>query len=339
MKDAPKPPEGLRVALVTGLSGGGKASILRALEDIGYEAVDNPPLTMIEDMVARSERPLAVGVDARTRGFDAGLVLEALQRLRDNPARRPELVFAWADEATLLRRFTDTRRRHPLAPQGRVTDGIAAEEALTATLREHADLVIDTSELPLPALRQKIERHFGIAGDFSNRQLVVSLVSFAYSHGLPREADLVFDARFLRNPHYDPILQPRTGLDPEVGAYIAADPDYPEFFSHLAELIDLLLPRFVREGKKYTTITIGCTGGRHRSVYLVEQLAAYLASRIAAKPANGGPCVDWQLNVTHRELAREGPSAVSMTDRPVPRRNGSDNDEATRPSPVQAQEA
>jgi UPF0042 nucleotide-binding protein len=290
-------------------------------------------------MVARTDRPLAVGVDARTRGFDAGLVLEALQRLRNSPALRPELVFAWADEPTLLRRFTETRRRHPLAPQGRVTDGIAAEESLTARLREQADLVIDTSELPLPALRRQIERHFGILGDAAARQMVVSLVSFAYSHGLPREADLVFDARFLRNPHYDPILQPRTGLDPAVGAYIAADPDYQRYFSRLAELIELLLPRFVLEGKKYTTITIGCTGGRHRSVYLVEQLATYLASRIAADPAAGGTGVDWQLNVTHRELAREGRPTVSITDHPVPRRGGPDNGEATRPSPVQAQEA
>ena len=339
MNAARPPPGRLRIALVTGLSGGGKASILRALEDIGYEAVDNPPLTMIEDMVARSDRPLAVGVDARTRGFDAGLVLEALERLRNNAALHPELVFAWADEATLLRRYTETRRRHPLAPQGRVTDGIAAEQALTAPLREHADLVIDTSELPLPTLRQRIERHFGTPGEAGSRQMVVSLVSFAYSHGLPREADLVFDARFLRNPHYDPILQPMTGLDPAVGAYIATDPDYQRFFSRLAELIELLLPRFVLEGKKYTTITIGCTGGRHRSVYLVEQLAAHLASRIAADPADGGYGVDWQLNVTHRELAREGQSTVSMADRRVPRPDGTGNGEATRSSPVQAQEA
>ena len=353
MNDAAKPPERLRIALVTGLSGGGKASILRALEDIGYEAVDNPPLAMIEDMVARSDRPQAIGVDARTRGFDARLVLEALQRLRSNPALQPELVFAWADEPTLLRRYTETRRRHPLAPQGRVTDGIAAEEAITAGLREHADLLIDTSDLPLPALRRQIERYFGASSAAGNRRMVVSLVSFAYAHGLPREADLVFDARFLRNPHYDPILQPRTGLDPAVGAYIAADPDYPQFFSRLVELIDLLLPRFVQEGKKYITITIGCTGGRHRSVYLVEGLAAYLASRIAAQPADGArngthgveahgveaQAVDWQLNVTHRELAREARSDVPMTDRPVPRRVDDDNGEATRPSLVQAQEA
>ena len=270
------------MVLVTGLSGGGKASVLRALEDLGYEAVDNPPLTMLEEMVARSERRLAVGVDARTRGFDAELVLEALERLRANPALRPELVYAWADETTLLRRYTETRRRHPLAPQGRVADGIAAEEALTAPLRERADLVIDTSELPLAALRRLIERHFGSGDGADDNQLVVSLISFAYTFGLPREADLVFDARFLRNPHYDPILRPRTGLDPEVGAYIAADPDFATFFAKMADLIDLLLPRFVQEGKKYATITIGCTGGRHRSVYLVEQLAEHLASRIAA---------------------------------------------------------
>ena len=155
----------LRVVLVTGLSGGGKASVLRALEDIGYEAVDNPPLPMLEDMVTRSERRLAIGVDARTRGFDARLVLETLERLRADPSLRPELVYAWADETTLLRRYTETRRRHPLAPQGRVADGIAREEKLTAPLRSGADLVIDTSDLPLGSLRRLIERHFGAGSD------------------------------------------------------------------------------------------------------------------------------------------------------------------------------
>jgi RNase adapter protein RapZ len=339
MNVAVPPDQRLRLVLVTGLSGAGKASVLRALEDIGYEAVDNPPLPMLEDMVARSERRLAIGVDARTRGFDAAAVLEALQRLRANPALRAELVFVWADEATLLRRYTATRRRHPMAPQGHVGSGISAEEALTARLREGADLVIDTSGLPLPALRQQIERHFGSGGESGSGRLVVSLVSFAYAHGLPREADLVFDARFLRNPHYDPMLQPGTGLDPEVGAYIAADPDYPRFFATLTELIGLLLPRFVQEGKKYTTITIGCTGGKHRSVYLVEQLARFLESRIAGETAGGENGVEWQLNVTHRELAREGYAADLTTDRPFPRPDGKASGEAARSSPVQAQEA
>lgn len=329
-----------RVVLVTGLSGGGKGSILRALEDIGYEAVDNPPLTLLDDLLARSEVPLAVGVDARTRGFDADAVLDALQRLRANPRLQPELVFTWADEATLLRRYTETRRRHPLAPQGRVSDGIAAEQALTAALRERADVVIDTSDLPLPSLRQQIERDFGAVVDGEARRLAVSLISFSYARGLPREADLVFDARFLRNPHYDPILQPKTGLDPAVGAFVAADPDYPGFFAALTELIALLLPRFVQEGKKYTTITIGCTGGRHRSVYLVEQLSAWLASWVGGDTASGTRSFDWHVTVSHRELAREGLQGTgTMTHRRIPPAIGAISGAAQGPSPVQAQEA
>ena len=170
---------------------------------------------------------------------------------------------------------------------------------------------------------------------------MVSLISFAYKHGLPREADLVFDARFLRNPHYDPILQPRTGLDAEVGAFIEADPDFSTFFAKMADLIDMLLPRFVQEGKKYATITIGCTGGRHRSVYLVEKLAQHLADRIAAAWAAGGTGLGWRLHVTHRELAREGLEAAYLTDRPVPRPGDASGfrDEAATAAPVQAQEA
>jgi RNase adapter protein RapZ len=332
----------LRIVLVTGLSGGGKASVLRALEDLGYEAVDNPPLHMLEEMVTRSDRKLAIGVDARTRGFDADLVLATMERLRANKALRPELVFAWANETTLLRRYTETRRRHPLAPQGLVSDGIAREEMATAPLRAGADLVIDTSELPLASLRRQIERHFGAGSDADESRLVVSLISFGYRLGLPPEADLVFDARFLRNPHYDTILQPRTGLDPEVGAFIEADPDFQDFFGKLTDLIDMLLPRFLQEGKKYATITIGCTGGRHRSVHLVEKLADHLASGIVATQAAGGAGPGWRLHVTHRELAREGNEAAYLTDRSAPRADGTahrDRDEAMRSSPVQAQEA
>ena len=325
-------PERLRVVVVSGLSGGGKASVLRALEDIGYEAVDNPPLNMLEDMVTRSGQGLAICVDTRTRGFDASLVLQTLGRLRASPGLRVELVYAWADTPTLLRRYTETRRRHPLAPQGRVIDGIVKEQAIIGPLHEAADLVIDTSELPLASLRQLIERHFaGHAGPPS--RLVLSLVSFAYPGGLPPDADLVFDARFLRNPHYDPILRSRTGLDAEVGAYIEADPDFGSFFVRIAELIDMLLPRFVQEGKKYATITIGCTGGRHRSVHLVEKLAGHLAANSAAAGADLG----WRVHVTHRELAREG-QEVYPTKRPVQRPDGG-HDEELRSSSVQAQEA
>ena len=335
-----------RVVVVTGLSGGGKASVLHALEDAGYEAVDNPPLRMLEDMATRSDRKLAVGIDARTSGFDAAQVLAALDRLRANPDLRPELVYATADEATLLRRYTETRRRHPLAPQGRVIDGIAAEQAITAPLRDGADRVIDTSELSLAELRRLIEQVFGCEGDDDGR-LVVSLVSFAFSRGLPREADLVFDARFLRNPFYDPILRTRTGQDPDVGAYVQADPDCEAFFRKIVELIELVLPRFVQEGKKYATLTIGCTGGRHRSVFLVERLAAHLADRIAADQqgqGTRGPGMNWRLHVTHRELARDGQAESDLADRPVPHRDALKHDVTARgggnqPSPLQAQEA
>jgi len=333
--------ERLRIVLVTGLSGGGKSSVLRELEDLGYEAVDNLPLAMLEDLIARCERKLAIGVDARTRGFAAERVLQIMDRLRADPTRRPELVFTWADETTLLRRYTETRRRHPLAPQGRVADGIVREDLLTDPLRHAADMVIDTSELPLSALRRLIDRHFGVASDAEESRLVVSLISFAYKHGVPREADLVFDTRFLRNPHYDTMLQPRTGLDAAVGAYIEGDPDFAEFFARLAELINMLLPRFVQEGKKYATITIGCTGGRHRSVYLVEKLAHHLADRIASTQASGTMGQSWRLHVTHRELAHEGLEAAYLTERPVPRtdRPSECDDAAPQAAPVQAQEA
>ena len=324
----------LTVVIVTGVSGGGKATILRALEDIGFEAVDNPPLTMLEEMVARGDHKLAIGIDARTRGFDVTAVLDAIGRLRMRSDLQMHLVFAWADEGTLLRRYSETRRRHPLAPAGVVAEGIAAEVGLTGALREAADLVVDTSDLPVANLRRLIERRFG--ADAEQTQMTVSLVSFAYPKGLPREADLVFDARFLRNPHYDPILRPKTGLDPEVGTYVEADPDFSDFFSRIAELIELVLPRFVQEGKKYATITIGCTGGRHRSVHLIEKLANHLISRAQERPSSSGDKELWRVLVTHRELLRDGESDAFLLDRLVARRADSDIDRHAQALSVQA---
>ena len=294
------PPEKRRVALVTGLAGAGRASILRALEDVGYEATDNPPLDLIEGLVRSIDdggaRQVALGVDARSRSFTPERVLELRDRLRAIPDMRVDLIFAWAEEEVLLRRFTETRRRHPLSPRGRVSDGIGAETRLIAPLHERADWVIDTSDLPLARLRQQIDTYFGTgAEEVSGRQaLSISLISFAFPAGLPREAELVFDARFLRNPFYDPALRPGTGLDAAVAAYVAADPDYDRFVAGLTGMLDLLLPRFVQEGKKYATVAIGCTGGRHRSVTIVEHLASYLTQ------------TGWRVTATHRELAREG---------------------------------
>jgi len=349
----------LRVVLVTGLSGGGKLSVLGALEDLGFETVDNPPVEMLAEMVGHSERKLAIGVDARTRGFDATRVLETLAALRANPRLWPELVYVCADEATLLRRYTESRRRHPLAPQDRVSVGIAQEQALTGKLREAADLVVDTSDLPIGVMRRRIEQHFG--ADTAADRLVVTLVSFGYPQGLPREADLVFDSRFLRNPHYNPSLRSRTGQDPEVGNFIETDPDFATFFGRVAELVEMLLPRFVQEGKKYATIAIGCTGGRHRSVYLVEKLAARLTSRPEAHRA-AGETGGWRLHVMHRELAREGgttatsigatsigatsteatPTEATSNNRAASRRGGdvaTDDSLGAWPLPARAQEA
>lgn len=298
-----------RVVVVTGLSGAGKASILRALEDIGYNAVDNPPLTLLETLIARADQPTAIGLDTRSRGFNAELVRSAVVRLKATPGVRAELVYAWADETVLLRRYTETRRRHPMAPRGRVLDGIEAEQISTASLRLDADLVIDTSELPLPDLRRRIEQRFrpGLAEDGDVPGLALSFVSFAFPAGLPREADMVFDARFLRNPHYDPILRPRTGLDAEVAAYVEADPDFDRFFDTLLSLLGLMIPRFIQEGKKYATIAIGCTGGRHRSVHIAARLGRELqASRNLGMEA-------LQVTVSHRELEKApGPPPVSL---------------------------
>jgi UPF0042 nucleotide-binding protein len=283
---------GRAVVLVTGLSGAGKASILRSLEDLGYETVDNPPLRVLEELVGDGDGPLAIGLDTRTRGFAGAGALDAMRRLRDVPAARVTLVYATAEEAVLLRRFTETRRRHPLTPGGslggRVSDGIARERALLEPLREVADLVIDTSNLPLPELRRIIEMRFR---PDNAPGLGVLVQSFAFPKGLPPEADLVFDLRFLRNPHYVERLRPLTGLDPDVAAHIEADPDFPAFWGRLTGFLVPLLPRYVAEGKKYLTVAVGCTGGRHRSVLVAERLGDYLRR------------LGWRADVAHRELA------------------------------------
>jgi UPF0042 nucleotide-binding protein len=284
------------VVLVTGLSGAGKASILRTLEDLGFETVDNPPLTILDGLVGDGDTPLAIGVDARSRGFDAAELLRALARLRDRPEVAASLVFATAEAPVLLRRYSETRRRHPLAPGGalgsRVDEGIAREAALLAPLLDAAEMVIDTSELPLPELRRQIERRFrpeNAAG------LGIGIVSFGFPRGLPRQADLVFDMRFLRNPHYDPALRPMTGREAPVAAFVEADPAFVAFWDRMSGLLELLLPRYVLEGKKYLTLAFGCTGGRHRSVLVAERMASHLAS------------LGWRVDLIHRELASPSP--------------------------------
>jgi UPF0042 nucleotide-binding protein len=293
------PAQKIAAVLVTGLSGAGKSTILRTLEDIGFETMDNPPLAALEDLVARSERDLAIGVDARSRGFAAAAVLETLARLRTNPKLRPALVFATAEDEILLRRYSESRRRHPLAQNGTVADGIAIERGLTRTLAAAADLLVDTSALPVAALRRMIEQQFGGGAP----GLGISLVSFAYPAGLPRQADVVFDARFLRNPYYEDALRSLCGLDPEIGRFIEQDPDFAAYYAQICTLVEFLLPRFVQEGKKYATIAIGCTGGQHRSVYMIEKLATHLEA------------AGWRVGITHREAAKFDPPRAEGSSR------------------------
>jgi UPF0042 nucleotide-binding protein len=276
-----------QIVLVTGLSGAGKASILRGLEDLGFETVDNPPWPMLAGLLGSgAARPLAAGVDARTAGVDpaAGAEWLAAQRARGLAL---DLVFATADDDALLRRYSETRRRHPLAPSGRVADGIARERSLLAPLLPLADWVVDTTTLSSPELRRLIEARYGAPG------LSVTVQSFAFPRGLPREADIVLDLRFLRNPHYDPALRPLTGRDPAVGAHIAADPDFEPFWQRMTALLDPLLPRYLAEGKKYLCVALGCTGGKHRSVFVAERLAAHWSAQ------------GWRVEVAHRELGQE----------------------------------
>ena len=283
------------VVIITGLSGAGRASILNMLEDLSFETVDNPPLAVLEALLGDGDLPIAVGVDTRSRGFDPPALLKILERLRLRPDLAPTLLFATAEDAVLLRRYTETRRRHPLAPGGpfgtRVQDGIARETLLMAPLREAADLLVDTTDVPLPELRRRMEARFRPEGAPG---LSITVQSFGFPKGLPREADLVFDMRFLRNPHYVPALKPLTGRDHGVAEYVAEDPAFPAFWQNLTALLDPLLPRYVAEGKKYLTIALGCTGGRHRSVFVAEKLAAHLAETSSIH--------GWRVELAHREL-------------------------------------
>ncbi|MEZ5825375.1 MAG: RNase adapter RapZ [Geminicoccaceae bacterium] len=284
--------------IVTGLSGAGRSSCLKILEDLGYEAVDNLPLPLLERLLRSGdelERNLAIGMDSRTRGFDPAKLVSLVTRLNRNRPFAAKLVFFDCDDEVLLQRYTETRRRHPLATDRPVADGIARERLLMKPARAAADLLIDTSRMSLADLRRALSGHFGHADD---QRMAVTLVSFAFRQGLPREADMVFDARFLRNPHYVDELRPMTGLDRPVQEHILTDPAFEPFFDSLKSLFLPLVPRFQAEGKSYLTVAIGCTGGQHRSVFLAERLARTLRE------------TGLEVMTFHRELARMGKVAA-----------------------------
>ena len=287
-----------RLVVVTGMSGAGRSTALRALEDLGYEAVDNLPLALLPAAVAgAAEAAMAVGIDVRTRGFSPAQLVAALDAV--NAAQHPvTIVFLDAEDELIRRRYTETRRRHPLAGDRLPSDGIRTERERLSALRERADLVIDTSALSPGELRQMLARRFALD---AAPGVAVFVRSFAYRKGLPPDADLVFDVRFLENPHYDPALRPLTGLDEAVGRRVAADSGFAPFFSRLTDLLGPLLPRYAHEGKTYLTIGIGCTGGRHRSVYVAERLAEWLRQE------------GQRVTVAHRdlELPADAPAPAS----------------------------
>jgi len=291
-----------RILLVTGMSGAGKSTALKTLEDMGWEAVDNLPFSLLDRLLATrpsegasGARALALGIDSRTRGFKAQAIIDRVKAMRDSESANIATLFLDCTGAELERRYSETRRRHPLAPDRPAADGIARERELIAPLRRWADHVIDTTAITSNGLRLELRNRFEVdhGGD-----PILSVMSFGFARGLPRNADLVFDMRFLRNPHWDSALRPMTGLDESVGLYVRADPAYGEAVSRIADLLLLLLPRYKAEGKSYITVAFGCTGGRHRSVHVAEAISSQLRS------------AGFSPTVSHRDLTTMADDAV-----------------------------
>lgn len=286
-------PDVQRLVFVTGPSGAGRSTAVKALEDIGYEAIDNLPLSLLPRLLDGPPigRPLALGVDVRNRDFSVNALIEAIDRLSANPKMDTELLYLDCSAEVLIRRFSETRRPHPMATAETPSQGIDTEFDLLVPVRARANVLIDTSDLSPHDLRREIEQAFNIGKD---TRLAVSVQSFSYKRGMPRGLDMVFDCRFLRNPHWEPKLRTLDGRDDAVAEYVEADERFHEFFNKVNDLVSMLLPAFTDEGKSHLSIAFGCTGGQHRSVAVAEKLANALA-------ASG-----WQVSKRHREIERRG---------------------------------
>ena len=282
--------------VITGLSGAGKSYAIKCFEDMGFFCVDNLPTTLIPtfaDLVARADAPkrgrVALGVDVR-EGAYLSHFLEALAELRTR-GHTVEVLFLEAGEEALVRRYRETRRRHPLAPDGNVLDGIRAERKALSTVREVADRIVDTSALTVHQLKDFLVDAY--VTPKARPGLAVSLVSFGFKHGVPIDADLVFDVRFLPNPHFVEGLRPLDGRDARVREFVMKHGESRELLRRIADFLSFVLPAYQREGKAYLTIAVGCTGGRHRSVALVEELRSHIET-LGLTPA-----------LVHRDLDRE----------------------------------
>lgn len=291
---------GHQVVLVTGPSGAGRGTAIHALEDLGYEVIDNLPLSLIPRLLDGPplSRPIALGIDVRNRDFSATALIDLIDRLTANPAIDPEVLFLDCNPEVLIRRYSETRRRHPLAPIDEPALGVDREIDLLAPIRVRADVLIDTSEMTPHDLRAELGRWFDDGG---LARIVVSVHSFSYKRGVPRGVDMIFDCRFLRNPHWDADLRALDGRDPRVAAYIEEDARHAPFVEKLTALLGLVLPAQIEEGKPHLSIGFGCTGGQHRSVAMAEKLANVLAEQ------------GWQVSKRHRELERRAAVAPAKS--------------------------
>ncbi|MFO6430197.1 RNase adapter RapZ [Erythrobacter sp. W302b] len=277
MSEPDTPPPQRQLLLVTGLAGAGKSTTLAVLEDLGWETIDNFPVRMLKRLVTMPDDargPLAIGFDSRTRGFVPGDIIALVKDLAARPDIALTFLFLDCAGGELERRFNETRRRHPMADGRPVQEGIAAERELLEPLRRWAEVMIDTTAMTSNDLQTRIRELFDPASEEAG--VTITLSSFGFARGMPPLADLVFDMRFLDNPHWVPELREQTGQDAAVGEHIARDPAFAEAFERIRDLLLMLLPRYARQGKPYVHIAFGCTGGRHRSVFTTERMAQAL---------------------------------------------------------------
>lgn len=281
-----------RIILVTGPSGAGRSTAVRVLEDLGSETIDNLPLSLVPRLLdgVTPGRDLVLGIDARNRDFSVAAFLDLVDQLREG-TRRVEVLYLDSAPEVLMRRYSETRRRHPLAPAETPAEGIAREKDLLQPIRARADILIDTSELTPHDLKAELGRWFDPAG---SQRMALVVHSFSYKRGMPRGIDMVFDCRFLKNPYWEVSLRDGDGRNQAVVDYIASDDRYVPFLEKVNDLAGFLLPAYTAEGKSHLSIGFGCTGGQHRSVALAEALARRLSED------------GWQVSVRHHELERRG---------------------------------
>ena len=298
MSHAPASQKAARVVFVIGPSGAGRSTAINVFEDLGFDTISNLPLSLFSRVISGpgSTPRLALGLDVRNRDFSVDAILAALESV-STADHAAELLFLECSTDVLLRRYSETRRRHPLAQSTSPEVGIAKERELLAPIRDRADHLIDTTSMTPHDLKADINRRFA---DDGAAELVLSVESFSYKRGLPRGVDMIFDVRFLANPHWEAELRALDGRAPEVAAYVEADARFADFFTKICDLVESLLPAFKAEGKTYLSVGLGCTGGQHRSVAVAEKLANALAEK------------GLQVSTRHREIERRGLSASGV---------------------------